>query len=194
LSHAETLAMFHRALARIDLPVEYSQGFNPHQKLSLPLPRSVGLEVDEDILFVRVKAGSFNTDDFKTRLAIQMPAGCEILEVAQSDTARRPVGAIYVLKVVEDFLDENLKNRIENILAQNNITLQRQIDEKGRIREVDVRPYLGAINVKNTCVEVQCIISPAGSIRVDEILKLLELDITKLAAPVRRVKINWQTN
>ncbi len=186
--------MFQRALARADIPIEYSQGFNPHQKLSLPLPRSVGLEVDEDMLCVKVKAAGFNTGDFKTRLLAQIPAGCEILNVAQSDMAGKPVGAIYVLEVLKDFFDENLKSRIGYVLAKDSISLQRQIDEKGRIREVDVRPYLGAINVKGTCIEVQCIISPAGSIRVDEILELLGLDVAKLAAPVRRIKINWQTN
>ncbi len=194
MSHAETLAMFQRALARADFPVEYSQGFNPHQRLSLPLPRSVGLEVDEDILSIKVKAEGFDAEDFKARLSMQMPAGCEVLDVAQSDTACRPVGAIYTLEVAEDFFDENLKNRIEDVMTKASIKVQRQIDEKGRIREVDVRPYLEAINVKDACVEVQCIISPAGSIRVDEILKLLELDVVKLAVPVRRVKINWQTN
>jgi radical SAM-linked protein len=186
--------MFQRALARMDFPVEYSQGFNPHQRLSLPLPRSVSLEVDEDILSVRVKADGFNAEDFKAGLSAQMPAGCEILDAVWSDAAPRPVGAVYVLEVAKDFLDDNLKNRIENILAQESISLQRQIDEKGRIRDVNVRPYLSTINIKDACIEVQCIISPAGSIRVDEILKLLELDVTKLAAPVRRVKINWQTN
>ena len=194
MSHAETLAMFQRALVRMNLPVEYSQGFNPHQRVSLPLPRNVGLEVDEDILSVRVKASGFNANDFKTRLSIQMPAGCEILDVIQSATAYKPVGAIYVLEVAKDFFDENLKNRIKGMLAKNSIILLRQIDEKGKTRKLDVRPYISSINVKDTRIEVECIISQTGSIRVDEILKLLELDITKLAAPVRRIKINWQTN
>jgi len=158
------------------------------------LPRSVGLEVDEDILSVKVKAEGFDAEDFKARLSIQMPAGCEILDVAQSGTACRPVGAIYALEVMKDYFDENLKNRIEGVMTKDSIKVQRQIDEKGRIRDVDVRPYLGAINVKGACIEVQCIVSPRGSIRVDEILKLLELDVMKLAAPVRRIKINWQTN
>ena len=189
--------MFQRALARMDFPVEYSQGFNPHQRLSLPLPRSVGLEVDEDVLCIRVKPqSSFDPEDFKAGFSSQLPDGCEVIDasIAQTGSAARPVGAVYLLEVQPDFFDENLKNRIAGILAKDSINLQRKIDEKGRIRDVDVRPYLGAINVKGTSVEVQCAISPAGSIRVDEILELLGLDVAKLTAPVRRIRINWQTN
>jgi hypothetical protein len=72
--------------------------------------------------------------------------------------------------------------------------LQRQNDEKGTTRNVDVRPYINAINVKGDLVAVECNIKPAGTIRVDEVLELLELDTTKLAAPVRRVNIEWQGN
>ncbi len=190
--------MFQRALARADIPIEYSHGFNPHQRLSLPLPRSVGLEVDEDILCIRVKteASLFDAEGFKAGLSSQLPDGCEVIDasIAQTGLSARPVGATYLLVVKPDFFDENLKNKIGDILAKDSINLQRRIDEKGRIREVDVRPYLGAMDVKGTCIEVQCIISPAGSIRVDEILELLGLDVMKLAAPVKRVNVNWQTN
>lgn len=198
MSHAETLAMCQRALARMDFPVEYSRGFNPHQRLSLPLPRSVGLEVDEDILCIRMEteASLLDVEDFKARFSSQLPDGCEVINanVAQTNSAARPIGATYLLEVQPDCFDENLKNRVGSILEQDSINVRRKIDEKGTIREVDVRPYLGAINVKGACIEVQCIVSPQGSIRVDEILKLLELDVMKLSAPVRRIKINWQTN
>jgi hypothetical protein len=54
LSHAETSRVFQRACARAGIPVKYSAGFNPHPKLSLPLPRSVGVESDDELLVVRL--------------------------------------------------------------------------------------------------------------------------------------------
>jgi hypothetical protein len=41
---------------------------------------------------------------------------------------------------------------------------------------------------------VECRISPAGSIRVDEIVGLLELDEGKLAGPIRRTDVQWLSN
>ena len=190
--------MFQRVCARADFPVEYSQGFNPHSRLSLPLPRSVGLEVDEDVLSVKIQTekSQFDTEDFQARLSTQLPQGCEILSVnvAQTGDAIRPTGATYVLEVQQDYLDENLSKRIEGILTRDTISLQRRIDEKGQIRNVEVRSYLGAISVRDNRIAIECNISPAGSIRVDEILELLEMDVTKLASPVRRTNIRWENN
>jgi hypothetical protein len=48
--------------------------------------------------------------------------------------------------------------------------------------------------VDEGAVIVECSVSSAGSIRVDEILKLLELDTEKLAGPIRRTAVGWQSN
>ena len=49
-----------------------------------------------------------------------------------------------------------------------------------------------SIKFDNADVVAECKISPAGSIRVDEILKLLELDYRMLEAPIRRTNVKWQ--
>jgi radical SAM-linked protein len=58
LSHAETLRLFQRACARAGVNLQYSQGFNPRPKLSLALPRSVGVESDDEMLILRVQTPS----------------------------------------------------------------------------------------------------------------------------------------
>ena len=71
LSHAETLSLFQRACVRAGIDLCYSQGFNPRPKLSLPLPRPVGVESDDELLAVRVlkstpaqrQEGTGNTGD-----------------------------------------------------------------------------------------------------------------------------------
>ena len=50
LSHRETMTMFDRALVRAQVKLKYSEGFNPRPKLSLPLPRSVGIASDAELL------------------------------------------------------------------------------------------------------------------------------------------------
>jgi radical SAM-linked protein len=202
LSHAETVKVFQRACARSDIKVQYSQGFNPRPKLSLPLPRSVGIEVDEDVLCMWVPAAELPT--LKARLSNQLPDGFELLSVnsAEAKTSFRPKLATYVLvlreqggvlqKKSEQYINEKLKTRIKSLLASESLNLQRQIDEKGNIRSVDVRPFLKSIDFDGTDITVECNISPAGSIRVDEILRLLELDVEHLAVPIRRTRVEWK--
>jgi len=196
LSHAETLRVFQRACVRAGIKIQYSQGFNPHPKLSLPLPRSVGVEADDDLLCIRVdKSTSELCDSIKTNLSQQLPEGFELLSVTvpEGKTSFQPCSATYVLEVKREYLDDKLKSRIIHLLANETLNIQRGINAgESKIKNVDVRGFLKSIVLKDRCIIVECKISSAGSIRVEEILNLLELDVERLAAPIRRTSVQWQ--
>ncbi len=195
LSHAETVKVFQRACARAGIKIRHSQGFNPRPKLSLPLPRSVGVESDDDLLCLRVEdsASSFDGEQFKAGLCEQLPEDCELLsvKVAEAKASFQPSCATYILVVQEGYANEKLKTRIENLLASDSFNVQRRINARGDTRSVDVRAFLKSIELDDRNIAVECKISSAGSIRVDEILKLLERDVENLAAPVRRTSVEW---
>ena len=209
LSHAETAKVFQRACVRAGIKIRYSQGFNPRQKLSLPLPRPVGVESDDDLLCLRVEAlaESFDAERFKAGLSEQLPDGCELLSVrvAERKGSLQPEGATYVLPLIEDSRSNSrLRANIDRLLASETVNIQRKMNPKNRtrpnrapgrdagFRNVDVRPFLRSIELRDRDIVVECKIGSAGSIRVDEILKLLELDTDKLAAPIRRTNVQWQ--
>ena len=198
LSHAETMRVFQRACVRAGVEIRYSRGFNPRPKLSLPLPRSVGVASDDELLCLQVEdsAASFDSEQFKERLGGQLPEGCELLSVEVTKAKKPPVAdsAVYVLTVRPEYVNEKLKTKIRNLLASETLQIERQIDAKGNVKKMDVRGFLESIESRDEDIIVECKIGLAGSIRVNEILELLELDIEKLAVPVRRAKIQWQSN
>ena len=89
LSHAETMRMFQRALVRAGAKVAYSQGFNPHLRMSLVLPRSVGVESDDEVLCVWLEEGETAFD--VERLKGEMPEGIEIVSAAISQAKNGPL-------------------------------------------------------------------------------------------------------
>jgi radical SAM-linked protein len=206
LSHAETVKVFQRACVRAGIKAAYSQGFNPRPKLSLPLPRSVGVESDDDLLCLCVElcrpsnsqsgtlVSSFDTEELKNTLARQLPDGCQLLSVtvAKTKASIQPSAATYCFVVQQEYFNEKLKTDVENLLSNESLNIKRRVDAKGTVRQIDVRPFLNSIQLDDKNIIVECKISPAGSIRVDEILKLLELDVGKLAAPIRRVSVQWE--
>jgi len=200
LSHAETVKVFQRACVRAGIKIQYSRGFNPRPKLSLPLPRSVAVESDDDLLCLRVNRdlGEPCSTDYesriKTMLSSQLPEDLEFVSVsiAKANEAFRPYLATYVLKVKPDYLNEKLRTRIKDVLASECIILKRTIyTKKSKFKDLDVRGFLKNIELDDGVIVVECRISSAGSIRVDEILKLLRLDEEKLAAPIRRTNVQW---
>jgi radical SAM-linked protein len=200
LSHTEMLRLFQRACVRAGIKVLYSEGFNPHLKLSLPLPKSVGIEVDDDLLclLMEINAGERESNLctlVKKRLSMQLPDGFELLKVetAKAGTSIQPCQAVYLLAVRKEFLDEKLKNRIKRLLVSERLNLRRRIGpENSGFKNVDVRTFLKSIEFNDTDIAVECKIRPDGSIRVNEILELLELKYGMLSAPIRRTTVQWQ--
>ncbi len=210
LSHAETLKLFQRACVRAGLRIRYSEGFNPRPKLSLPLPRPVGVESDEELLCLRVardplpegdaadgRGGESDASRIKEALGRQLPEGCELISVSVAGAGASfvPRAATYVLAVRPEYLTEELKATIERLLAAESLVVQRAIDEgKTKFKNVDVKGFLKSIELADKSIVVACEVSPAGSVRVEEILKLLGLDEGKLAAPIRRTGVQWQND
>ena len=195
LSHAELFRLFQRACIRAGINMSYSHGFNPRPQLSLPLPKSVGLELDNDLLCLNVldDRGHIDCEALGNKLAAQLPQGCRLLSVAVSQAKTvHPQKAVYLFAPLPEYLNDELKSTIKRLMQSENLNLDRQIDDIGNIRNVNVRPFLGGIEIDDNCVKVECLISQSGSIRPDEILTLLNLDIDKLASPIRRTNIQWQ--
>jgi radical SAM-linked protein len=191
LSHAETLRVFQRACVRAGVQIAYSQGFNPHQKMSLVPPRSVGVESDDDLLCLRLAEGQMGID--AEALKAVLPEGIEIISVKTSEAKNipEPISARYVMKVQEQKIDDVVKKCITDVLASDKFVVNRRTGENSGTKPVDVRPFLESIKAEQDQVAVDCKISPAGTIRVDEILGLLHLKTADLTGPVRRTNVKY---
>jgi uncharacterized protein (DUF2344 family) len=157
--------------------------------MSLVLPRSVGVESDDEMLCLRLEEeeGGFDAEALKNEL----PEGIEIVsaEISRLKNVPEPSLVRYLIKVEKELADEGIKERIKGLLASDKIVVERRSGEDLRIKPVDVRPFLESINVEAEGIVVECKISPAGTIRVDEILSLLQLEVKDLAGPVRRMSV-----
>jgi radical SAM-linked protein len=204
LSHAETMRVFQRACTRAGVPVRYSAGFNPHPRLSLPLPRTVGMMSDDEMLVVRLSgeggaAGEFSDQAYaaQTRRVLQetLPADIEIVSVESIEGGASPqarlVDALFVLR--SDRLPElvdRLDRRIQAVLASEQLIVERRVPDQ-KARHVDVRPFLESIPRTGDRITVRCRVTAAGAVRIEEIMHLLELEREDLAAPVRRTAVEW---
>ena len=201
LSHQETMRVLQRAMVRAGMDISYSQGYNPHPQLSLPLPRSVGVESDDELMCVCIKdgvTGSEQSDkvseDLRVRLERQLPEGCEVIsvELVGRDKNYYPVSARYVFRLREDTLQEQVRAAAAEVLKSEKLPVERRINEAGNMRTVDVRGFIRSVDISGLDVAVTAAILPVGTIRVDEIMQLLAMDESMLAVPVRRECVEWR--
>jgi radical SAM-linked protein len=79
ISHRDLMRAFQRALRRTGLPVTYSQGFNPHMKISWGNALKVGAVSEGEAAEIQFE-GWIKPLELKEALNRQLPKGLEILE------------------------------------------------------------------------------------------------------------------
>jgi hypothetical protein len=112
IGHLDLLKLFQKALRRADLPVAYSEGFNPHMKITFAAPLPLGFESRgeyADIFFKSVPTGeSARQKTFGPILNRYFPEGLKILksiplEAGEKNCAAVLRAALYVSEAA-DFL------------------------------------------------------------------------------------------
>lgn len=82
ISHLDIMRLWERALRRAAIPLAYTEGFNPHPRISLAAPLAVGVTSQAelmDIFTTRLVSPHW----FTGAISQQLPPGIEILEVYQ---------------------------------------------------------------------------------------------------------------
>jgi radical SAM-linked protein len=197
LSQQETLTMWRRCLARAQVSVSFSQGFNPHPKISLPLPRSVGVEGDQEMLRVGLREGGLSVESMADQFNQQLPTGCRVRETRRCDKkiTCQPVSVLYVLSPGPCWW----QTEASSFLAQH-----RQAIESGQScvvfrygpkykagRKVDIGTYFQSLEWDREKIYMRCRFTPEGTVRVEEIMTRLGLKHGDLERSVLRTKIEW---
>lgn len=202
LSHAELMRVFERAGVRARLPLCYSQGFNPHPRMSLPLPKTVGLESSGDVLCMQLWAPAFSdgsseqstwAQQILSQLAAQCPAGIRVhqIQITAPRVKWHPVGVTFELRLHDHIDPQGLSRRIETLLKADQWPMERI--RPGQHKCLDARSFIKTIQLKPPSVWIEVEIRPTGSLQVNEIRQLLKLEPDHLAAPIRRCAIQWQS-
>ncbi len=192
ISHHDTMRLFQRALARADLPLAYSEGFNPHPRLSLPLPRPVGMASEAELLLARMTE-PVEADDALSRLGPQMPAGMELTQIQSVAPGRsyEPVAARYRLESVDDG-PADLPARLERVQQADVVPITRVDRKTSRVRTLNLREYLMDIMLtEDHALDFWLKVTQQGSIRPSEVAATLGYDGDSINHRIRRLEVRW---
>ncbi len=77
VSHLDMFRMMQRAVRRADIPLWYTEGFNPHPYISFLLALSLGVESEGEPVDIRI-VGDMSPDEIKERLNKCLPEGLKV--------------------------------------------------------------------------------------------------------------------
>ena len=192
ISHKDTLRMFHRMFARADLPVRFSTGFNPHPRISVVLPRPVGVASEAEAVEIRFEQ-PVDLADVLRRLAERSPAGLRWLsgERLEMGERLRAESVRYRLEPTDSGC-QGLPDRVRELVAAKALPVERRSAKDGKCRVVDIRPYIVDCAFEDDAVGFTLRVTPGGSARPAEVAGLLGFEARMVNHRIRRVEIQWE--
>lgn len=172
VSHHDLMHCFERMMRRAELPMVYTQGFNPHPRITFALSLALGVVGGAEVVDLDL-AEALSAEEVRTRLARQAPPGLEVLSVTAVDAkAKLQVCRAFYRTAVPAERCGELPERIAALLGACTSWIERSRPQR---RRLDVRPYISELTQDGNAIEMALWITPHGAARPEEVLQLLGL-------------------
>lgn len=190
LSHQDEARVLERAMRRAGWPLKHSEGFNPKPYVSLPLPRPVGVASDCEWAWVELME-VVSPRELYERLAPTMPANAPLSQVHCPVPAAAPQATRVVYEAALPCPPADLSARIEALLAETRLLIQRDHGPHKPARPVDLRPFIESLTLDKGVLRCGLLVDRQQTARLAEILKALDLPSDALQPHARRVRVEW---
>jgi len=196
VGHLDLAKTWERVLRRAQVPLEYTQGFNPRPRMQFAAALPVGVTSESEYLdiWLTERLGGQFPDDWVGRLTSTSPAGLQIyrlVEVPIKEAAlpTQVTSSEYVITLTDPGLTPaELEARVEALLARPTI------ERRGHKKAYDLRPLILDLSI-----------DPEGRLiahlktgekangRPDELLDALGLDLWQAHVHRRHLHLNGET-
>ncbi len=182
ISHLDLALTWERALRRAQIPLAYSQGFNPQPKMQFASSLPLGTISRAEIVDVIITEPVEPTVAFE-KIQGALPSGVELCSIEEAPLKTPALQSLlrqaeYWVTVETELSAEALAPRIETLLAADKIMQTRQ--RKKRAEEIDLRPWLYELYLKSVAdgevrLHMRLAAGQSGNLRPAEVLKALDL-------------------
>ncbi|MDL2234832.1 TIGR03936 family radical SAM-associated protein [Christensenellaceae bacterium OttesenSCG-928-L17] len=178
ISHLDIQRLLQRALKRADMPVSYSQGFNPHPLLAFSSALALGYTSDAEWMDVRMEE-AVDPQEFPARLNAVLPEGLRVVRAmeipmelptltALMQRAEYIVDMCFAVPLEAAYVERTLAHMLEGPIVVNKKT-------KGGMKDVDMRPLLIAAKVleagAHTRLWIDSVLNASGGLQMELFLK-----------------------
>lgn len=180
VSHLDIQRTFQRAFRRANIPLAYSQGFNPHPQLSFATALALGYTSEAEWFDVKL-AEDMTAKAFEDAVNAVLPAGFRILEAQVAEEKLPAPTALMAASCHEitfalpaSISADTLVAAFEKMTADEIIVEKRT---KGGMKTVDIRPMLIDYAFSQSADELQLTVfgisDAKGSLNIDLLLGAL---------------------
>jgi radical SAM-linked protein len=181
ISHLDVQRTLQRALRRAQIPVAYSNGFNPHILLSFATALGTGIISEAEWFDVELRE-EYSSEAFLERMQKVLPRDLMITDAFPAPDgfgtlSSHTVASAYTveMKLDQEFSGQELQNSINQLLSKEIFVEKRT---KGGIRPVDIRPQVLSASVvrmegRDAVLAIEGRLQTDGGLRVEHLLDAL---------------------
>ena len=185
ISHLDINRAMGRAFKRAEIPLWYTEGFNPHPYMSFSLPLSLGVESLCESVDIRL-IDNITNEEIKKRMNAVLPADLKIADVY--DNFRDNSEIVYSDYVYKFLFADNEKalEKIALLLSADEIMALKK-GKQGRkrvLKETNIKPFIDKYNIsiRDDIIILNIRLLAGGeknlnpSLLFDTIIRLIEMD------------------
>ena len=145
ISHLDLQRTVSRILVRAKLPMWYTQGFNPHAKVTFGLPLSVGTESECEFIDLRVDR-DISGEEVKTLLNRELTDEMQVLEAYEPTSKFQDITwARYRMRLCFDGANAETAARMQQLFTVSPLNVIKK--SKSGEKEVDLIPMIKEVRV-----------------------------------------------
>lgn len=192
ISHHDTLRLLRRAMVRAGIPVRYSQGFNPHPRISIPLPKPVGVASHSEAVIFETTS-DLDPIELKKSVDEATPANMPVYSCERVGLSDRfqPAMAHYILDASDRSADR-LAECVERIMSAERIDIERVVRKRKTTRSLNVREFLADMSLDGNDIRFTLRITEKGTAKPAEIASLFDYDAGAVCHRITRTEVEWR--
>lgn len=210
ISHLDLLRLFERAMRRAQIPIAYSQGFNPHPIMAFATALGLGVSSDAEYIDITLNE-NVEAEAFKERINKVLPEGLQIVESKEVPLKEPSLMSIvksssYLVKfLLIEAIEQNIfEEKLKEFLDIDTIIIKKEkrkrkgnrwinkVQEKN-IRESILSIELASIDEKEVLVRMNLVAGEVGNIKpeivIEEISKNVNIEYNKDSLRIHRITL-----
>lgn len=174
VSHLDIMRCMTRAVRRADIPLWYTEGFNPHPYLNFLQPMPLGVEGLNEPLDIRIE-GEISDKEIMDKLNAVLPVGITITKVTEPFMKSNDLAfaeyEIYFEK------EDNLTEKLTNAMDSGSLSCEKmgKVNGRKRVKEVNVSENIRKYSIKeNDDAVIMNVVLPGGNTKNVNPMNLLD--------------------
>ncbi len=146
ISHLDITRCLSRSFARTNIPIWYTEGFNPHIYMTFALPLPLGFEGLRESMDIKITDDEYPLEKIAQELNPVLPWGIQVWDAALPiDKPEAIAFAEYEICMHHSNMDEFAK-ALDDFFAQESIVVTKK--SKRKTQEMDIRPLFEVLEQK----------------------------------------------